>query len=288
MITARTQLHPRGFSFVEILFAIAILGVGFIMIAGVFPVAIQQTKLTQEEASAQVIAQNANALMSATFASGVPQNTPPHTAGGWNWNMQHFLADINASRISTSDARYAWIPLYQYKNTAPASVQFVPIVIQSRNTPTFTGDGDTTKTAQLLNHLVPVQCKVAVVAGGGTNGVPRIYFQKSEYEGNNPALDQAVAEGGVVALKDGTTQILRIGLKIQDDFNGFSVWDAEPGTTLSTSYGVAPPDPGAAGVDAWLIGRGLADPAQPYDDVANPFEGPSMVIGVGDSKSIAY
>ena len=39
----------RGFSFTEILFAVMILGIGFIMIAAIFPVALQQTETSQAE-----------------------------------------------------------------------------------------------------------------------------------------------------------------------------------------------------------------------------------------------
>jgi hypothetical protein len=50
---ARRQ-RPRqgGFNFSEVLFAVMILGIGFIMIAAIFPVALQQTKLTGEEVNA--------------------------------------------------------------------------------------------------------------------------------------------------------------------------------------------------------------------------------------------
>ena len=43
------SVRERGFTFVEILFAIAVLGIGFIMIAAIFPVGLQQTKLTMDE-----------------------------------------------------------------------------------------------------------------------------------------------------------------------------------------------------------------------------------------------
>ena len=46
----------RAFSFVEILFAIMILGIGFIMIAAIFPVAINETALSGEETVASTIA----------------------------------------------------------------------------------------------------------------------------------------------------------------------------------------------------------------------------------------
>ena len=43
------HLRSRGFSFTEILFAVMILGIGFIMVAAMFPVAIRQTELTNGE-----------------------------------------------------------------------------------------------------------------------------------------------------------------------------------------------------------------------------------------------
>ena len=47
--TTRHLCPRRGFSFTEILFAVMILGIGFIMIAAMFPVAIRQTEATNQE-----------------------------------------------------------------------------------------------------------------------------------------------------------------------------------------------------------------------------------------------
>ncbi|MGN6727655.1 MAG: type IV pilus modification PilV family protein [Tepidisphaeraceae bacterium] len=49
----------RGFSFVELMFAVVVLGIGFIMIAAVFPVGLQQTKLTIDETTAAANARGA-------------------------------------------------------------------------------------------------------------------------------------------------------------------------------------------------------------------------------------
>lgn len=48
----RRRARQGGFNFAEVLFAVMILGIGFIMIAAIFPVALQQTKLTGEEVNA--------------------------------------------------------------------------------------------------------------------------------------------------------------------------------------------------------------------------------------------
>jgi prepilin-type N-terminal cleavage/methylation domain-containing protein len=52
----RARRSRRGFSFAEVMFAVIILGIGFIMIAAIFPVAIQQSKLTVDESTAAGIA----------------------------------------------------------------------------------------------------------------------------------------------------------------------------------------------------------------------------------------
>ena len=53
-----------GFSFVEVLFAVMILGIGFIMVAGIFPVAMSQTAATQEDTIGAALSRGAVA----TFA----------------------------------------------------------------------------------------------------------------------------------------------------------------------------------------------------------------------------
>jgi prepilin-type N-terminal cleavage/methylation domain-containing protein len=44
--------RARGFTFLEVLFAIMVLGIGFILVAAMFPAAIQQTRLTVDDSTA--------------------------------------------------------------------------------------------------------------------------------------------------------------------------------------------------------------------------------------------
>jgi type II secretory pathway pseudopilin PulG len=55
----------RGFSFTEILFAVVILGIGFIMIAAIFPVAIRLNQQSVEETNGAVVAQRAAQIVAA-------------------------------------------------------------------------------------------------------------------------------------------------------------------------------------------------------------------------------
>jgi prepilin-type N-terminal cleavage/methylation domain-containing protein len=57
----------RGFTFTEVLFAVVILGIGFIMLAAMFPVALSQTKLTVNESAGIQAATGASAAMNSVF-----------------------------------------------------------------------------------------------------------------------------------------------------------------------------------------------------------------------------
>src|SRR5213075_1265375 len=50
-----------------VMFAVILLGIGFIMLAGMFPVAIQQTQTNVEESTASTIAQSAARYMEQTL-----------------------------------------------------------------------------------------------------------------------------------------------------------------------------------------------------------------------------
>ena len=69
----RYPLLRSGFSLPEVMFAIMIMGIGFIMVAAMFPVAIQQSKDNQDDTTAAEIAKSAvntlqNSLNIATAA----------------------------------------------------------------------------------------------------------------------------------------------------------------------------------------------------------------------------
>src|SRR3954470_8053424 len=63
MIFARNNValcrSRRGFTFTEVMFAVILLGIGFIMLAGIFPVAIQQTQTNVEESTGANVARSA-------------------------------------------------------------------------------------------------------------------------------------------------------------------------------------------------------------------------------------
>lgn len=58
--------QPRGFSFIEVLFAILILGIGFLLIAAMLPVAIKQTQATRNDVAGRSALDGAFAALKAT------------------------------------------------------------------------------------------------------------------------------------------------------------------------------------------------------------------------------
>src|SRR5258706_10317533 len=89
-------LSRRGFTFSEVMFAVILLGIGFIMLAGMFPVAIQQTQTNVEESNASTTAQTAAHYLEQTLTqSDLPPTgrlIPPTPAvPGWQPTYPRFL-----------------------------------------------------------------------------------------------------------------------------------------------------------------------------------------------------
>lgn len=73
--------HRRAFSFTEILFAIMILGIGFIMVAAMFPVALQQTENSTSDTIAANIARSGMNFVGQIAPTTFISNDDPTTPG---------------------------------------------------------------------------------------------------------------------------------------------------------------------------------------------------------------
>lgn len=192
--------HRRGFSFVEILFAIIVLGIGFILIAAIFPVAISQSQATIEETAAVRVLANAtqnvpgvvslaNVPATGRFVGlavkpgvylGVrdPRSSDP-TETLWQ--------SVKGSLIDSSDARFAWTFVYRRDVDAantPLSPTAIFVGLTSRNRvgyspdDLFRWDAGTTSTAidggaktYLWATLQPKIIRVITINRGGTDTV---------------------------------------------------------------------------------------------------------------------
>ena len=152
----------RGFSFAEILFAVMILGIGFIMIAAMFPVAIKQTERNGQETTAanmsatavsnfqQMAVQLASPtafrnsllpILQSPTIGPVPNGTLIHgpvltfhdprvtavdTISGLKLRDETWNA-ICGNLILPSDPRYAWVPMYRRDYSIdPVSLAIIP------------------------------------------------------------------------------------------------------------------------------------------------------------------
>src|SRR5579864_3689268 len=77
--TTANSLRPRGFSFTEILFAVMILGIGFIMVAAMFPVGIQQTQANSSETIAASLGRTGGGYLDKVATTSWLLSTTPTT-----------------------------------------------------------------------------------------------------------------------------------------------------------------------------------------------------------------
>lgn len=120
-----------GFTFVEVLFAIIILGIGMIMLAAMLPVAISQTAATRDQIAGKSAAEAGYAYMKVVARSG-GKNAYGFTGAAINAagymqpataippqspialpNNPANLANYKSSRIMSSDPSVQWVPFYR-------------------------------------------------------------------------------------------------------------------------------------------------------------------------------
>src|SRR5687767_8061173 len=129
------RARQRGFNFAEVLFAVMILGIGFIMVAAIFPVALMQTKTTQEETTGASIARGG--------ANYLEQVAADATMPGTNGAVISLdrVAAVRGMMALSADSRYAWVPFYRRTGPADATAspfaQIYMIPVATRNRPIY-------------------------------------------------------------------------------------------------------------------------------------------------------
>lgn len=252
------RVRRRGVTFTEVMFAVVILGIGFIMLAGMFPVAIIQTQNNIEETAAAAIAESAARYLQE--ALGEASLLPP--TGGAMRAMcdNNGIPDARWQRvagnlISAGDPRYAWTALYR-RLAGHRFAQVIILTLQCRNRSAFDAR-DTVSFSGNPPNLMPRRVRVNRL-GRDPDGFDRVTF------------DQAypfVATGAfvVIAAGDHAGRVYRLGNGEAD------VFELAPGAGLSQGDGnIDSP------VDAYVVGRGYEDPS-----AAEPvFTGAAMDVSV--------
>jgi hypothetical protein len=226
----------RGFSFIEILFAVMVLGVGFIMIAAIFPVAIRQAQGTVEETATARVLVNARTQLGSrivfddindfTGLAGAPgvylaardPRRPPTPPGTDFWEL------AKGSFIDSSDPRFAWTFLYRRDRLAtgtqlPPTILYVATTV--RNRPTYDAQDlfrfqnpttvDDTDESLPWATLQPKLVRVILIDNGTTDTVEVLPAQSAPVpmvvggtvpNGDIPDFTGAVGEGSLIVVSD--------------------------------------------------------------------------------------
>lgn len=279
-------LPPRaGYSFTEVMFAVVVLGIGFVMLAAMFPVAIQQTTSTGEETTAAGIARGATNYMASIadrhsmrptdggvvmlhppmvrfdgiYTQPVSPLTPttpplpitPANHGAWE--------AVKGNLILPTDARYAFVPFYSRK-TGSNSAQVTMVITKCRARSQY----DSTDVSFNANaNLQPRELKVTITNNGGGVGVDWIKIADGPVAGSK----DAVAEGAyiIIGVDPGKApspagtfngRAYRIGGPATDNAGALvaDTWTLAPGNDFVPLPGVNNTfDDGL--VDDWLMGN---------------------------------
>lgn len=299
--------HPRnrhGFSFAEVMFAVVILGVGFIMIAGIFPVALQQTQSSSEQSNAAGFARDAAGVIgqiastnngyyvpSTQASAGAPVMVlpfddsaivPPTFASHAYWPA------VSGNIISASDNRFAVVPLYSRPlNTAYAQLYIIGVQATNR-----TGYGTADLTRASLNDPATLQPKLlqayitpgspSLITFASANTGQPAWFQGSLSSGYTQNAVSAVATGTYVIVANDNNagvyngQVYRVGPQRQDQ--AANTWELVPGSDFVSINNAAPPSL-ALPADVWIVGRGLQSPGV-YNASTNPYAGVAQDISL--------
>ncbi|MEO6436635.1 MAG: prepilin-type N-terminal cleavage/methylation domain-containing protein, partial [Tepidisphaeraceae bacterium] len=181
--------HRAGFSFIELMFAVAVLGLGLIMVSAIFPAAIAQTQAAIDETTAAAVVRNGAHYMAASMTAANTRATEGFIR--LSSGTPELWAALRSSQISQADQRYAWVGFYDRDEEAPFA-RVVVVAVRQRTREGYDprvdlslANGGLTEPATLEAH----GAKVALVAGEN-GGEDMVQFAQEQ----NGAV-KAVAEG---------------------------------------------------------------------------------------------
>lgn len=306
----RRRSRQTGFNFAEVLFAVMILGIGFIMIAAIFPVALVQSKLTQEESTGASVARGAaNYIEQIADATTMPP-TPNNTVRSIGQMPQ-----VKGKLLLSADSRIAWVPFYRRQANSPyAQLYMIPTAVRNRSAydkggvppvvqAALPGTPPLANAADYICDAVLIANVVDETAAGNTDRVDYIEFPSGVGENDTNENYTTVAEGSYVIISDVTApagadarkgHIFRIGsaAKTQSSPTPYPRrWNLVPGydyVPLAVDLD-NPPDgiqtderPGPLTLNnakVFVVGRSLADPSLAFNSTTNQRDGTGQEVG---------
>lgn len=230
---ARRQIGNRqstignGFTFVEVLFAIIILGVGTIMLAGMLPVAIKQSSDTRNDLTGRAVCEAGFAYLQSLAASS-PAAFPPtdddvggNTLNGVTFSpatnirgrivpLSHSVVEANGatatdplyahksmygSRIFSSDRRFQWLAFYG-RETGASTARVVILALRLQNVEAVDRYSALTLQNEKANADNGPLLATAEIIDGGALEADRIVFDSAS--ANDPAV--AAADSGAFVI----------------------------------------------------------------------------------------
>lgn len=296
----------HGFSIVEVMFAIMILGIGFILVAAMFPVAIQQSQATVDEVNARTITSNGAAqllsvvrypvpaqqlLLKSTPLIGSPQrpvvpNQPAiqvyrQTFPAGAWDVQAMYTGL---RLSPQDQRYCWLAAYSYDYDASGFLT-PPMVLN------VFGLRATTVSQYEQSHLantgfVSGTVRFVCIPGSPSRviidrlSVPQTEAQQAAVDGAAILITTDIYDTTPsLVIPSGT--VFRLGSQLPSTEPLYDrTWEISPGSAQPAKSWPTGALPDIPATSVLMIGRALRDPASPWNVGTNPHEGGNQVLTV--------
>lgn len=275
--------RPRGFTLTEVMFAVILLGVGFIMLAAMFPVAIQQSKSNVDESQAATIARGmanvAQQLGQYTGSSTLFKPTgsfvysiaDPQFDGTNKLNdSYHLWMSLSGDLINSNDPRYASVLLYKRQGTSSTAQLFVFVTqVRTRSQYTPAQDMAVVAPANFANLQARRVSKVTIV----DSNPDTITFDDGDFNAIAEGCYVVIANDNISGAASGwmNGRVYRVG-----SFIGVNTWQLMPGNDFQADAG---PD-GVTGngddvtaitdADAFVVGRDISSGSYegPAQDVA--------------------
>ena len=292
------EMRNRGFSIVEVMFAIMILGVGFIMVAAIFPVAIQQSQANVDESTGRSVAmtgavQTANALRMVLPANQAALTTLNGTVAEFRRVAEILPAAsavqelINTSSIYQGDPRFGWTSFYQFDPAnALKPYSLITVALRAR---TFSEQitlvdaigysgfpgADAWQKGNDAYDNAAIRCRADFVPIPGTPG--RVVINIGDP--NTLQAKAAITEGAILIVRNHADAGAARRIYYISQYDATTLeWELDPKSDALPST--------LANVEVYLLGRGLQKPNAQFDPPApdgtgtNPREGVSQVVGV--------
>jgi prepilin-type N-terminal cleavage/methylation domain-containing protein len=260
-------MRHRGFSFIEVMFAVVVLGIGSILVAAIFPVAIQQTLSTADDAAAAQLAREAmHIITTSTTADQYPANsgvTQPFSSQSALWSQ------ISSNVICQSDPRYAWVPYYS-RHTQDGLITITILIVRRSSHPVYTQADTQSSRGELIPRGVTLQNFQVSPNGSATVDVVK-----------GSAAYQSVAPDTFLIGSNGQT--FRTG-SIKSEDAGTVTWTLHPEVGSFTDDAAFPPAAQVIGRD-WI--NPSVDPTQAPTQASSAYDGPAQDVAVFNSVFLA-